>query len=147
MSRKDALLRLHQRLTTRRDALRKKLNGNKPTVQKDVGDLGDVASEGTASELNSQLASLETRELRSIERAVLMIRKGRYGICDGCESKIPIARLQALPFTALCVDCQRNDEEIGGDRDDEIDWSGACEYEGRFGSDCEMTIDDLNIDR
>lgn len=147
MSRKDALLRLHQRLTARRDALRKKLNGDKRPVQKDVGDLGDVASEGATSELNSQLASLETRELRSIERAVLMIREGRYGICEGCESNIPIARLQALPFTVLCVDCQRNDEEIGGDKDDEIDWSGACEYEGRFGSDREITIDDLNIDR
>ena len=83
MSRKDALLRLHQRLTTRRDALRKKLNGNKRTVQKDVGDLGDVASEGAASELNSQLASLETRELRSIERAVLMTGFSGHGFKFG----------------------------------------------------------------
>lgn len=147
MSRKDALLRLHQRLTSRRDLLRKKLNGDKRPDQVEVGDLGDAASEGATSELNSQLASLETRELRSIERAVLMIREGRYGICEGCDSNIPIARLQALPFSVLCVECQRHDEEIGGSQDSEVDWSGACEYEGRFGSDREITIDDLKFDR
>ena len=58
MSRKDALLRLHQRLTSRREALRKKLNGDKKPAHRDVGDLGDVASEGATSELNSQLPSL-----------------------------------------------------------------------------------------
>lgn len=147
MSRKDALLRLHQRLTTRRDTLRKNLNGDKRPAQTEVGDVGDMANEGATSELDSQLASLETRELRCIERAVLMIREGRYGICESCDQNIPIARLQALPFTVLCVNCQRNDEETSSSDDREVDWSGACEYEGRFGSDREITIDDLNIDR
>jgi DnaK suppressor protein len=147
MSRKDALLRLHQRLTSRRETLRDKLNGDKKPAHTDVGDLGDVASEGATSELNSQLASLETRELRFCERVILMIREGRYGICEQCDTNIPIARLQALPFSVLCVNCQRDDDEIGGSEDSEVDWSGACEYEGRFGSDREITIDDLNIDR
>ena len=147
MSRKDALLRLHQRLTSRRETLRDKLNGDKKPAPTDVGDLCDAASEGAASELNSQLASLETRELRFCERAILMIREGRYGVCERCDTNIPIARLQALPFSVLCVTCQRDDEEIGRSGGGEVDWSGACEYEGRFESDRELTIDDLNIDR
>jgi len=145
MSRKDSLLRLHQRLTARRYTLRKKLNMESSPACTAVGDLGDVANEGALSELNSQLASLETRELRFVERAILLISDGRYGICERCESTIPIARLQALPFSVLCVNCQREEEEQGPSEDDEIDWSGACEYEGRFGSDREITIDDLNI--
>lgn len=147
MSRKDALLRLHHRLTARRDSLRKKLTGEKNVNQKDVGDLGDVASAGATSELNSQLASIETRELRFIERAIIMIREGRYGVCERCETNIPIARLQALPFSVLCVNCQRDDEEQGHVQDEEVDWTGACEYEGRFGSDREITMDDLRFDR
>ena len=146
MSRKDSLLRLHQRLSARRDALRSKLNGKVKRDQRDVGDLGDVAHEGATTELNSQLASLETRELRFIERALLMIREGRYGVCEGCEEHIPIARLQALPYTVLCVECQRREEELGPREDGDVDWEQACDFEVRFNSDRELTIDDLNID-
>ncbi len=58
MSRKDALLRLHQRVTSRRETLRDKLNGDKKPAQTEVGDLWDAASDGATSELNSQLATL-----------------------------------------------------------------------------------------
>jgi DnaK suppressor protein len=145
MSRNDSLLRLHQRLVGKRDALREKLSINTAPNSNDVGDLGDAAHEGETLELNSQLKSLETRELRLVERAIQMIRDGQYGNCEGCENSIPIARLQALPYTVLCVDCQREEEESGSSEETEVNWDNACEYEGRF-SDREITLDDLNFD-
>ena len=35
---------------------------------------------------------------------------GSYGICESCEGEIAEARLQALPFTRLCVNCQADRE-------------------------------------
>lgn len=151
MSRSDALLRLHERLAARRDALRDKLSlnsdGKRQKKDVEVGDLGDMAHEGATNELNSQLASIETRELYFIQRAIAMIREGRYGTCEGCEGAIPIARLKALPYTVMCVNCQREQEELGNGDGDEVDWGKACDYENRFISEREITIDDLRFDR
>ncbi len=152
MSRSDALLRLHERLVARCDELRKKLSPNdssseaKDASRLNVGDLGDVASEGAVNELNSQLASIETRELFFIQRAIVMIREGRYGSCEGCDGPIPIARLKALPYSVMCVECQRSQEELGTEDTEEVDWDKACDYENRF-SEREITLDDLKFDR
>jgi DnaK suppressor protein len=151
MSRSDALLRLHDRLVTRCDELHKKLSldsdgDSTDSARRIVGDLGDVASVGAVNELNSQLASIETRELFFVQRAILMIREGRYGTCEDCDGPIPIARLKALPYSVMCVDCQRTQEELGTSEAEEVDWDKACDYENRF-SEREITFDDLKFDR
>ena len=151
MSRSDALLRLHERLVARCNELRKKLSNDSDgetsdASRRNVGDLGDVANIGAVNELNSQLASIETRELFFIQRAVVMIREGRYGTCESCDGPIPIARLKALPYSVMCVACQRTQEELGTDEADEVDWDKACDYENRF-SEREITLDDLKFDR
>ena len=145
MTRKDSLLRLFQRLNTRRDNLRGKLSLDSEPDRVDVGDLGDVAHDGATTELNSHLASIETRELRLIERAIQLLRDGQYGVCEGCAQPIPIARLQALPYTVLCVECQRAEEEDGSVDPEDVDWDKACDYVVRF-SDREVTIDDLRFE-
>ena len=150
MARKDALLRLHQRLTAKRDSLRKKLaaenNIDMPASWGGSRDAGDAASEGAEAELDSQLAALESRELAQVEQAVAMIRKGRYGLCEACEKAIPIERLRALPFTTHCIECQRETEILGHDRDDlEADWESAYEHEGRM-NDRELTLKDIDIE-
>jgi DnaK suppressor protein len=145
MSRKDSLLRLYQRLNARRDTLREKLSLGNESDRVDVGDLGDVAHDGATTELNSQLASIETRELRQVERAIQLLRDGRYGVCEGCAQPILIARLQALPYTVMCVECQRAEEEDGPVDPEDVDWDKACDYEVRF-SEREVTIDDLRFE-
>ena len=149
MARKDALLRLHQRLIAQRDDLRSKL-GFHADVSHSTGagtsDVGDVASDGAEKEINSQLAALETRELRKIDRAIEAIREGRYGKCELCGRSIPITRLRALPYTPSCVDCQRKQEESGEDfGDGSADWESAIEYQSRQ-SDRDLTLSDINID-
>lgn len=47
-----------------------------------------------------------TRDLLSqVEQALLAIEEGTYGICRVCEEPIPVARLEVLPHTTLCVNC------------------------------------------
>jgi RNA polymerase-binding protein DksA len=43
--------------------------------------------------------------LSQAEEALERIEDGTYGICADCESSIPVARLEALPHTKLCVTC------------------------------------------
>lgn len=146
MARHDSLLRLHAKLQAKRDQLRATLAqeielGQRP---RDVGDIGDDAIDDNEKELNSQLIAFESRELAQVERALTMIRVGRYGDCEICHKKIPIARLNALPFTPYCVKCQEKVELNGSDPSEyESDWEHAYEYEGRLNP-SEMTIADLD---
>jgi len=32
--------------------------------------------------------------------------EGRYGVCDKCGKNIPKARLEVIPWAALCVTCK-----------------------------------------
>lgn len=52
---------------------------------------------GTARELEAML--------RDVERALAKIEDGTYGICDRCGRLIPEERLEARPWSVLCVDC------------------------------------------
>ncbi len=45
-------------------------------------------------------------DLRSkVDTALARIEEGGYGLCERCGESIPIARLDALPYTVLCVSC------------------------------------------
>src|SRR3954469_1875773 len=118
MARKDALLRLHARLVARRDALRKALDGDLDSLREltsnhDVGDSVDAAVDTANDEISSQLAEIESRELGQIEHALKRIVQGSYGRCEFCRGKIAEARLNALPYTNSCIDCQRENERNG----------------------------------
>jgi DnaK suppressor protein len=118
MARKDALLRLHARLVARRDALRKALNGDMESFRQFaaldcVGDNVDAAVDTANDEISSQLVEIESRELGQIEHALQRIVEGNYGRCEFCNGKIAEARLNALPYTNTCIDCQRENERHG----------------------------------
>ena len=46
--------------------------------------------------------------LAQVEEALGRLAGGVYGICEGCGKRIPVARLDVLPHTKLCVDCAAN---------------------------------------
>ena len=66
-----------------------------------LSSLHDAAFDSGSDEVSSQLAELEARELAQIERAVARLKQGNFGVCEGCQKKIAIARLNALPGVGL----------------------------------------------
>ena len=148
MSRKDALLRIHKSLVEKRDEIRRQLaaeNELAPSADAGMGDLVDAAMDGSQNEMHSQLAAFEQGELQQIERAIMMIRKGKYGSCEICNGPIPIARLKALPDTTVCISCRQKQESgRGGSGDDAENWETVYEYEGAT-SDRELSIRDLDV--
>jgi DnaK suppressor protein len=127
MARKDSILKLRDLLVKRRDALRKALAGDlsmlKSLREQTGGDVVDAALDAVQDEISSKLAEVESRELASIEVALERMRTGAYGVCDICGGKIPLARLNALPYATNCIECQRASETAGAGGAYTGDWS------------------------
>ena len=60
-----------------------------------------------AFELEKELTLDENTKhlLNQIEHALILIKKKKYGDCERCEKPIPVARLEALPYSTNCKDC------------------------------------------
>jgi len=147
MTRKEAIRNMHQVLIKRRDALRKALAGDlsllKELSAQASGDVVDAALDSVQDEISSQLAEVESRELARIEVALERMREGQYGICDGCGTNIPLARLNALPYATLCIKCQREAEREGSSGSNNVDWSRLLDVHG---GDNDVSINDLELD-
>jgi len=151
MARRDALLRLHKTLTARRNELRKRLGADLAQLgatkkNSATGDAADVAFEHTGEELSSQLAELEARELNQVERALLRLKQGTYGLCEACATKIPVSRLNVLPYSTLCIKCQReaeNDSDWLAERRN-ANWEAVSD--GSPMEDREVRLSDLEMD-
>ena len=70
-------------------------------------DIDSVDGGTMAFEYEKELALVENARdlLRKVTHAEAVMKKGKYGICEGCGTAIPIARLQVLPYATTCVDC------------------------------------------
>jgi len=79
---------------------------------KDEGmDTYDIASDARDREINLILNDRDRDKALAIDDALARIEEGTYGVCESCESDIAEARLEALPFTRLCVSCQAEREK------------------------------------
>lgn len=147
MTRKEAILNLHQVLIKRRDALRQALAGDlsllKELSAQSSGDVVDAALDSVQDEISSQLAEVESRELARIETALERMREGQYGVCEGCGISIPMARLAALPYATMCIKCQRESEHEGGAGGRGDDWGRLLDTSG---SEADLSINDIEID-
>ena len=111
MARKDSLKKLRDVLIRRRDAIRSALEGDLSLLQQlaqDGGDVMDIAMDTAQDEISSQLAEVESSELKRIDEALAKFSDGSFGQCEGCDKPIPLARLQVLPYAPLCIGCQRD---------------------------------------
>jgi len=79
---------------------------------KDEGmDTYDLASDARDREINFILTDREREKLQAIDEALARVGEGSYGACESCESDIAEGRLEALPFTRLCINCQAEREK------------------------------------
>jgi RNA polymerase-binding transcription factor len=147
MARKDALFNMRQILIKRRDALRNALAGDlsllKELRAQTAGDVVDAALDSAQDEISSQLAEVESRELARIENALERMRTGQYGLCESCSVKIPMARLNALPYATYCIECQREAERSGAAMGGDADWGRLTDSGGDA---AEVSINDIELD-
>ena len=68
-------------------------------------DSEDQALEREEDDVIDALNQAILAELEQISDALARIGRNEYGICIGCKEKIPIERLEALPYTDHCIAC------------------------------------------
>ncbi|MER7973570.1 TraR/DksA family transcriptional regulator [Streptomyces sp. NPDC096080] len=67
----------------------------------------DEAGSTEGEQVMSAQRETVRRVLGEIEAAFARVQDGSYGSCRGCAKAIPVERLEILPYTSLCVPCQR----------------------------------------
>lgn len=75
-----------------------------------LGAGSDDAVETFADELAEGMEIDLRASLDEVAEALQRIDAGTYGICVDCGEAIPAKRLEALPASARCTDCQRKAE-------------------------------------
>ena len=104
-----------KRLEERQQVLRK-------TVSRTEED-GRIADQDTAQDIADRAASSYTKEflfsqsnndrqlLAMVETALQRIREGAFGECVNCGNEINAKRLEAVPWTRHCIECQEKLEK------------------------------------
>jgi RNA polymerase-binding transcription factor len=83
-------------------------------IRAEPDDEGDVAIQNYSTDWAAAALDRARRTLTEVDAALARIKAGRYGVCDVCHMSIPRARLEALPWARLCVNCaERNAEGRG----------------------------------
>jgi len=70
------------------------------------GDLADQASGNNEVHIQLKLKQTDAKILQAIEEALVRMDKGTYGICRDCGEPIAPARLNAIPWTRVCITCK-----------------------------------------
>jgi len=76
----------------------------------DPKDFADIASDDMDRKMLETIGTKDMKRMRLIDSAITRIEQGKYGLCMKCGKKIPRARLEAIPYALLCIECQEADE-------------------------------------
>jgi DnaK suppressor protein len=99
------------RLLTLRDQVRDEIRASIDALPEEVRPLGEhdrEPSQGLDSEL--ALQHNEQATYHAINAALKRMDAGMFGQCVACGSSIPYERLDAIPYTAYCIGCERKIE-------------------------------------
>jgi DnaK suppressor protein len=113
-NRKKFLADLREHLLEMRTKLIAEINSELKAERegnKDEGmDTYDLASEERDREINFILSDRERVKIKQIDDALSRLEEGSYGVCESCGLEVAEERLEAMPFTRLCRDCQQDQE-------------------------------------
>lgn len=105
---------LKQMLEDRRRDIQDRLRSLRETLPAQVAEVKDAEEQSVqdfVQDVELALMEMKSETLAQIDEAVRRLEAGTYGTCAHCGNEIAEARLKALPFAALCRDCQENEEE------------------------------------
>lgn len=80
----------------------------------EVGDDADMAVSDQAKSEAADLSSTAGGELGLVQDALKRIEQGTYGKCIECGEEIPVARLEAVPWTPYCLKDKKAHDRAAG---------------------------------
>ena len=75
-----------------------------------VKDLADIASNDIDARTLEAVGTKDKIRLQQIEAALVRLENGKFGFCASCGKKIGEARLEAIPYAVMCIDCKSSSE-------------------------------------
>lgn len=72
----------------------------------DTRDVADQAVAGYQKELLFSQGTVRSTQLRLVRQALARIADGSFGDCVRCYQPIGAKRIEALPWTPYCINCQ-----------------------------------------
>lgn len=108
------------------DSFKKRLEERQQSLRKTVSrteEDGRIADQDSAQDIADRAASSYTKEflfsqsnndrqlLQMVETALQRIREGTFGECVSCGNEINAKRLEAVPWTRYCIECQEKLEK------------------------------------
>ena len=75
-------------------------------------DFEEQATQNENNEVMDYLGNSARTEFEMIKQAIARIDSGQYGICQVCGEPISKKRLEALPYSNMCIKCASKAERI-----------------------------------
>lgn len=108
---KNKLLEMQRNIL---EAIESDRNQSNSAITDDIGDDIDHANEERYRELYQLMCERDQFKLEQIKLSLERIDDETYGFCEECEEKIAKARLVALPFARMCINCKTEQERLTG---------------------------------
>ena len=129
----DALVNLRSHITSQyRDLSASSLASTKQAGE----ELADIGSDNFNRDLGLAMLTEDNRKLAQIGEAIERVLHDEYGTCADCGKGIAGARLLAIPFTMVCVECQARRED-----NEKYNPGGRSAEESLFGAEGEEAIE------
>src|SRR5215471_21660429 len=104
-----------KRLETRQQELRRTVSrteqDGRSADEDSAQDIADRAASSYNKEFLFHQSNSERQTLQMVENALSRIREGSFGECVSCGNEINAKRLEAVPWTRHCIECQEKLEQ------------------------------------
>jgi DnaK suppressor protein len=109
-SRQEKIQHLKRTLLQARSVILEELSPPGSSLTESHSEVGADVLDRSACDLERTLRLLLRErgrtKLNAIEDALERIQEGTFGVCDDCGEKIPVGRLEVMPFATRCRDCK-----------------------------------------
>jgi len=96
------LIAMLEDLNLRLDRITKNVRHSDVPLEKDFA---EQATQNENNEVMDYLGNSARTEIEMINQAIARIDNGQYGICQICNEPISKERLEAVPYSNMCINC------------------------------------------
>jgi len=104
---RERLLRQAHEFAAEAEQLAREREGGDTQFDEESGE-GDTVN--VERERDLLLSASARQEVEAIEAALARMRRGTYGVCRYAGRRIPLERLEVMPWADVCVDCKARAE-------------------------------------
>lgn len=112
---KKRLEQFKKRLEDRQVELRRMVSSRQQDGRNQGEDVAQDIADKAASSYNKEFlftqSTNERQMLGMVDSALARIREGNFGECISCGNEINAKRLDAVPWTRYCIECQEKLEK------------------------------------